>query len=106
MIGSSRLFNPQQQIPMTWPAKPVIARAYIDQLMRDEVLEEDTTKIILERLEQVDAAMKRGGSNNRLAKQINSLQLPLEDLKIDLMTRHRLKKLDSTLKNIAEGLNR
>ena len=50
--------------------------------------------------------MKRGGSNNRLAKQINSLQLPLEDLKIDLMTRHRLKKLDSTLKNIAEGLNR
>ena len=105
MIGSSRLFNPQQQIPMTWPAKPVIARAYIDQLMRDKVLEEDTTKIILERLEQVDAAMKRGGSN-RLAKQINSLQLPLEDLKIDLMTRHRLKKLDSTLKNIAEGLNR
>ena len=105
IIGSRRLFNPQQQIPMTWPAKPVIARAYIDQLMRDEVLEEDTTKMILERLDQVDAAMERGGSN-LLANQINNLRLPLEDLNIDLITRHRLNKLDSTLKNIAEGLNR
>ncbi|MEJ1962129.1 MAG: DUF305 domain-containing protein [Gammaproteobacteria bacterium] len=27
--------NPQQQFPVTWPAEPVVARAYIDQLERD-----------------------------------------------------------------------
>jgi len=105
MIGSRRLFNPQQQIPMTWPAKPLVARAYIDQLMRDEVLEEDMVDAILERLDRVAAAMEKGGSN-RLARQINRLQLPLEDLDVDSMTQHRLEKLDGTLKNIAEGLSR
>ena len=105
MIGSRRLFNPQQQIPMTWPAKPVVARAYIDQLMRDEVLEEDTVDIILGRLDRVDTAMEGGGSN-RLARQINRLQLPIEDLDVDSMTQYRLEKLEATLKNIAEGLSR
>jgi len=105
MIGSRRLFNPQQQIPMTWPAKPVVARAYIDQLMREEVLEEDIANTILEILDRVDAAMERGGSN-QLARQINRLQLPLEDLSINSLTKHRLKKLDTTLKNIADGLSR
>ena len=27
-------FNPQQQFPVTWPAEPVVARAYLDQLRR------------------------------------------------------------------------
>ena len=90
---------------MTWPAKPLVARAYIDQLMRDEVLEEDMVDAILERLDRVAAAMEKGGSN-RLARQTNRLQLPLEDLDVDSMTQHRLEKLDGTLKNIAEDLSR
>ena len=104
-IGSRRLFNPQQQIPMTWPAKPVVARAYLDQLMRDKVLKEDTAKSIVERLDLVDAAMDRGG-DNRLARQIYRFQLPLEDLDVESMTQHRLEKLDVALKDIAEGLSR
>ena len=67
--------------------------------------EEDTVNIILGRLDRVDAAMEGGGSN-RLARQINRLQLPLEDLDVDSMTQYRLEKLDATLKNIAEGLSR
>ena len=47
-----------------------------------------------------------GGGSNRLARQINRLQLPLEDLDVDSMTQYRLEKLDATLKNIAEGLSR
>ncbi|SVA84242.1 uncharacterized protein METZ01_LOCUS137096, partial [marine metagenome] len=65
LIGSRRLFNPQQQVPMTWPARPVVARAYIDQLLKDKVLEEDTAQSIIERLDLVDVAMEKGG-NNRL----------------------------------------
>src|SRR5690606_32404607 len=31
-------FNPQQQFRVTWPAEPVVARAWLDQLRRGEAL--------------------------------------------------------------------
>ena len=105
LIGSRRLFNPQQQVPMTWPARPVVARAYIDQLLKDKVLEEDTAQSIIERLDLVDVAMEKGG-NNRLARQINRLELSVDALNVNAMTQHRLEKLNVTLKEIAEGLSR
>ena len=33
------MFNPQQQFPVTWPAEPVVARAYVDQLLRSNAVE-------------------------------------------------------------------
>ena len=105
LIGSRRIFNPQQQVPMTWPARPVVARAYIDQLLKDKALEEDTAQSIIERLDLVDVAMEKGG-NNRLARQINRLELSVDALNVNAMTQHRLEKLNATLKEIAEGLSR
>jgi len=105
LIGSRRLFNPQQQVPMTWPARPVVARAYIDQLLKDKVLEEDTAQSIIERLDLVDVAMEKGG-NNRLARQINRLELSVDTLNVNAITQHRLEKLNATLKEIAEGLSK
>ena len=32
-------FNPQQQYPVRWPAEPVVARAYADQLKRADALD-------------------------------------------------------------------
>ena len=90
---------------MTWPARPVVARAYIDQLLKDKVLEEDTAQSIIERLDLVDVAMEKGG-NNRLARQINRLELSVDALNVNAMTQHRLEKLNATLKEIAEGLSR
>ena len=105
LIGSRRLFNPQQQVPMTWPARPVVARAYIDQLLKDKVLEEDTAQSIIERLDLVDVAMEKGG-NNRLARQINRLELSVDVLNVNAITQHRLEKLNATLKEIAGGLSK
>jgi len=105
LIGSRRIFNPQQQVPMTWPARPVVARAYIDQLLKDKALEEDTAQSIIERLDLVDVAMEKGG-NNRLARQINRLELSVDALNINAMTQHRVEKLNATLKEIAEGLSK
>jgi len=105
LIGSRRLFNPQQQVPMTWPARPVVARAYIDQLLKDKALEEDTAQSIIERLDLVDVAMEKGG-NNRLARQINRLELSVDVLNVNAITQHRLEKLNATLKEIAEGLSK
>lgn len=105
LIGSRRIFNPQQQVPMTWPARPVVARAYIDQLLKDKALEEDTAQSIIKRLDLVDVAMEKGG-NNRLARQINRLELSVDALNVNAMTQHRLERLNATLKEIAEGLSR
>ena len=101
-IGPPRLFNPQHQVPMTWPAAPEVARAYIDQLLRDDAISEDTAERIGDMLDQVTLAMDSGG-DNRLARQITSYRLSAKGSNVTL-TRHRLEKLDATLKGIAAGL--
>jgi len=103
VIGPRR-FNPQQQIPMTWPAAPEVARAYIDQLLRDNAITEDAAERIGDMLDQVTQAMDNGG-DNRLARQINSYRISAKKSNIDALTRHRLEKLHTTLKGIAAGLH-
>jgi len=102
VIGPRLLFNPQHQVPMTWPAAPEVARAYIDQLMRDDAISEDAAERIGDMLDQVTLAMQNGG-DNRLARQINSYRLSAKGSNVAL-TQHRLEKLDATLKGIAAGL--
>jgi len=67
-------FNPQQQFPVTWPAEPVVARAYVDQLSRGPATVPALT------LAEIDAALDRaatrleaGSSDRRLAAQLQSL---------------------------------
>jgi uncharacterized protein (DUF305 family) len=39
LADGGNLFNPQQQYPVRWPAEPVVARAYMDQLRRAGALD-------------------------------------------------------------------
>ena len=73
--------------------------------MKDKALEEDIAERIIEKLDLVDAAMGKGG-NNRLAKQLSRFELSLDAPNVDEMTQHRLQKLNTTLKEIAKGLNK
>ena len=102
VIGPRR-FNPQQQVPMTWPAAPEVAGAYIDQLLRDNAIAEDAAESIGDMLDQVTQAMENGG-DNRLARQINSYRISAKGSNVDATTRNRLEKLNATLKGIAAGL--
>ena len=104
-IGSRRLFNPQQQIPLTWPSEPEVALAYLDQLNRDNILEDKTIDNITKILDRVDSAMKRGG-NNRLSRQIERIELNMDDPKFNGTTKYRIQKLNSTLNDIAQKLKR
>ena len=56
------VFNPQQQFPVTWPAEPVVARAYIDQLARDEALD---AVIVGDLSQTLDSAEQRLGAGER-----------------------------------------
>ena len=90
---------------MPWPSEPAVALSYLDQLNRDNILEEKTIDNITKILGRVDSAMKRGG-NNRLSRQIERIELTMDDPKFNGATKYRIQKLNSTLKDIAQKLKR
>ena len=56
------VFNPQNQPKLVWPASYVVARAYLDQLVRDKGISSDRSSAIardLDRAEKLKAASER-----------------------------------------------
>jgi len=104
VIGPPRVFNPQQQVPMTWPAVPVVALAYIDQLLRDDVISQDGAERISTLLSQAKLALDQDG-DNRLSREISNYRLSAKGSNIT-SNRIRLERLDSTLKAIALDLRK
>ena len=83
-IGQKRVFNPQQQIPMSWPSDPVEALSYVDQLERLDAIDKDTLDELNNLLSESELAIAKGG-NNRLARKIrkiSSKQILTDDPKV------------------------
>jgi hypothetical protein len=83
-IGQKRVFNPQQQIPMSWPSDPVVALSYVDQLERLDAIDKDTLDELNNLLSESELAIAKGG-NNRLARKIrkiSSKQILTDDPKV------------------------
>ncbi|MEM9667762.1 MAG: DUF305 domain-containing protein [Pseudomonadota bacterium] len=59
LANQGQLFNPQQQFQVTWPAEPVVALAYVDQLERSEGLPAEQLTSIRETLEKADNRLNR-----------------------------------------------
>lgn len=102
-IGSKRLFNPQQQIPMAWPSDPAVALSYVDQLERMGAIENDDVENIRSLLSSYDDAMSKGG-NNRLSRKISSISLEDIGRENDVLRIQALLK--ENLKEISEKLRR
>ena len=102
-IGSKRLFNPQQQIPMAWPSDPAVALSYVDQLERMGAIENDDMENIRSLLSSYDDAMSKGG-NNRLSRKISSISL--EDIGRENNAFMIQALLKENLKEISEKLRR
>ncbi|HEX2139534.1 MAG TPA: DUF305 domain-containing protein [Woeseiaceae bacterium] len=66
-------FNPQQQFRVTWPAEPVVARAYLDQLRRSESVPESTMAELNAALDDAAARLGNGSKDERLAGRLESL---------------------------------
>ena len=67
------LFNPQTQEPVTWPLRPVVAKAYADQLKRYQALSEDDYAELIALLDQVDVAMRADESTRSYANIMRDL---------------------------------
>jgi hypothetical protein len=103
-IGAKRLFNPQQQIPMTWPASPAVALSYLDQLERLKAIEDGDSENIKELLSTFDTQMAKGG-NNRLSRKIRNLNLSIADTG-DANVLHLKNLLEENLVGIASKLEK
>ncbi|MEM1145954.1 MAG: DUF305 domain-containing protein, partial [Pseudomonadota bacterium] len=92
-------FNPQQQYPVSWPAEPVIAKAYIDQLRREGGDELEQLDALTAALDAADAALMSGGQHPNLASS-------LERFATGFSTgpTQRVAALASTLEGIAARL--
>ncbi|MEL0136966.1 MAG: DUF305 domain-containing protein [Halieaceae bacterium] len=62
------LFNPQQQYPVTWPAEPVVAMAYLDQLVRGRPELSETLAALYETLQMAEEKLSADQADAAVAK--------------------------------------
>lgn len=65
--------NPQQQMPATWPAEPVVARAYVDQIRRANAMPAPALDDIGSALDAAGEKLAAGAKDAPLAARLQSL---------------------------------
>ena len=99
-------FNPQQQLSVSWPADPAVARAWRDQLVRGGHLNSEHEQALNQALERSDAALADGRSDPSLATDLNQLAETLAENATARsgLIRNRLLGLHDALIALAEQL--
>jgi uncharacterized protein (DUF305 family) len=97
-------FNPQQQFRVTWPAEPVVARAYVDQLVRGKALSEPDVGDLNAALDRADSQLKDGKQDRDLAEQLESMGKAVGQGEGNAITAKRRGALAATLRGIATRL--
>jgi len=94
--------NPQLQTKVTWPATPVTARAYLDQLTRSKALPAERVAAVQSALTRADKA--KSGKDATAAKELETLAGQLQQATLNGPDGKRGAALASTLTGIAAGL--
>jgi len=104
LADGGAMFNPQQQFPVTWPAHPVVALAYVDQLARTRSLapavHADLTATLAQARSHVDAKRR----DRALAARVEALAANLAPTGNDPAAASRAAALRETLTGIAAKL--
>lgn len=67
------IFNPQQQFKVSWPAEPVVAMAYLDQIERSGAMDAATLASMRAALTQAQASMNAGGGDMGIAESLQAM---------------------------------
>ena len=100
------LFNPQQQFRVTWPAEPVVALAYIDQLQRGNALPESIVSDLRAALDRADSQLRDGRRDRDLATSLDSLANAVGKSEESALTTKQRASLSETLNGIAARLRK
>jgi hypothetical protein len=98
------VFNPQQQFPVSWPAEPVVARAYIDQLERSQAVSTSLLADLSAVLDDAATKLTDGARDKKLAGKLKSLAASVRKGGGDAITAKRRVALAETLGGIAARL--
>ncbi len=100
------VFNAQRQTMFRWPAEPVVARAYLDQLARGDTLASTQRQNVGGALDQAQDALDRGANDSAAASQLEELAEEFEAASASAagIDRSRLLALAETLTGIAGRL--
>ena len=102
LADQGQVFNPQQQFKVTWPADPVVARAYMDQLSRAESLPSAIASQLGDALDRAETVLSDGQVDADLAKSLGSIA---DDLRAATDNASRAREgLTETLNGISKRL--
>lgn len=104
VADQGQIFNPQQQFRVSWPAEPVVAMAYLDQLERTGALAADALSEMRAALGQAQSSLESGSSDTGLAEGLQAMAGGLAADTGDGTTSHRLSALGETMMGIASRL--
>lgn len=104
LADQGALFNPQQQFPVSWPAAPAVALAYLDQLARDKSLSDSMQDSLRGALSRADKALAEGGKDKALAKDMDRMAKSVASADVSAAHARRIDDLASTLQGIAKRL--
>ena len=104
LANQGERFNPQQQFAVTWPAEPVVARAYIDQLSRSNAIPAALAEELDDALDFASARLVAGGTESRLAERLEAFASRVANGSGDALTQRRRAELSGTLGSIADRL--
>ena len=99
-------FNAQRQQQHIWPAEPVVALAYLDQLQRSEVVSPDRATDLSSALSDAQDRLNEAVSDERVAGKLRSLAVTFgtEAKSLRGRTRDRFEMLSDSLEAIADRL--
>ncbi len=104
LADQGAVFNPQQQFQVSWPAEPVVALAYVDQLLRDGALSEEYAAGLTALLERAGEPLAAGSSDAELAGEISRLATSMPTAEGNGRAAARSNALEETLAAIAARL--
>ncbi|MDP6535315.1 MAG: DUF305 domain-containing protein [Gammaproteobacteria bacterium] len=100
------IVNAQTQQKVNWPTVPVVARAYLDQLLRSDIIAAGQADALSSALETADNLITRGSEDSALASRMDDLAATMEDEAVSRSgtSRTRYLALAETLEGIADRL--
>lgn len=105
LANQGGVFNPQQQFSVKWPADPVIALAYIDQLERSESMAEGSADELKAALDKARVTLNSRETDAELSESLQSMAASLNTSGADAPANKKQIALSDTLNAIAERLN-
>jgi len=108
LMAQSNEFNAQSQVKIIWPATPVVARAYIDQLTRTNAIPPERARAITDALGRTTRIRSSHDKNAAaILSEVSSLanQVEVDAAKAPRLDAARMQSLASTMRGITAKLH-